>query len=45
VNNYVAISWPCTKGSARQANWRIFSRLSSDEITNLWVKSCNLCRV
>jgi hypothetical protein len=22
-----------------------FSRLASDEITNLWVKLCNLCRV
>jgi hypothetical protein len=23
----------------------MFSRLASDEITNLWVKLCNLCRV
>jgi hypothetical protein len=22
-----------------------FSRLATDEITNLWVKLCNLCRV
>jgi hypothetical protein len=22
----------------------IFSRLASDEITNIWVKLCNLCR-
>jgi hypothetical protein len=45
VKNYVVISWPCTKGSVHGANWRLSSRLASDEITNLWVKLCNLCRV
>jgi uncharacterized protein with LGFP repeats len=45
VKNYVVISWPCTKGSVHGAKWRPSSRLASDEITNLWVKLCNLCRV
>jgi hypothetical protein len=45
VKNYVVISWPCTKGSVHGAKWRLSSRLASDEITNLWVKLCNLCRV
>jgi hypothetical protein len=45
VKNYVVISWPCTKGSVHGAKWRFSSRLASDEITNLWVKLCNLCRV
>jgi hypothetical protein len=45
VKNYVVISWPCTKGSVHEAKWRLSSRLASDNITNLWVKLCNLCRV
>jgi hypothetical protein len=45
VKNYVVISWPCTKGSVYGAKWRLSSHLASDEITNLWVKLCNLCRV
>jgi hypothetical protein len=45
VKNYVVISWPCTKGSVHGAKWRLSSRLASDEITNLWVTLCNLCRV
>jgi hypothetical protein len=45
VKNYVMISWPCTKGSVYGAKWRLSSRLASDEITNLWVKLCNLYRV
>jgi hypothetical protein len=45
VKNYVVISWPCTKGSVHGAKWRLSSRLANDEITNLWVKLCNLCRV
>jgi hypothetical protein len=45
MNNYVVISWPHTKGSARRAKWRLFSHLASDEITNLWIKLCNLYRV
>jgi hypothetical protein len=45
VKNYVVISWPCTKGSVHEAKWRLSSRLASDEITNLWVKLCNLYRV
>jgi hypothetical protein len=35
VKNYVVISWSCTEA------WG----LASDEITNMWVKLCNLCRV
>jgi hypothetical protein len=23
VKNYVVISWPCTKGNVRRANWRL----------------------
>jgi hypothetical protein len=45
VKDYVVISWPYTKGSVHGAKWRLSSRLASDEITNLWVKLCNLCRV
>jgi hypothetical protein len=45
VKDYVVISWPCTKGSVHGAKWRLSSRLASDEITNLWVKLCNLCSV
>jgi hypothetical protein len=45
VKNYVVISWPCAKGSVHGAKWRLSSRIASDEITNLWVKLCNLCRV
>jgi hypothetical protein len=45
LGNAVNISWPWTKGSVRRAKWRLFSRLASDEITNLWVNLCNLCRV
>jgi hypothetical protein len=45
VKDYVVISWLCTKASVHEAKWRLSSRLASDEITNLWVKSCNLCRV
>jgi hypothetical protein len=45
VKDYVVISWPCTKGSVHGEKWRLSSRLASDEITNLWVKLCNLCRV
>jgi hypothetical protein len=45
VKNYVVISWPCTKESVHRAKWRLFSLLARDEITNLWVKLCNLCRV
>jgi hypothetical protein len=44
VKDYVVISWPCTKGSVHGAKWRLSSRLSSDKITDLWVKLCNLCR-
>jgi hypothetical protein len=43
VKDYVVISWPCTKGSVHWAKWRLFSDLACDEITNLWVKLCNLC--
>jgi hypothetical protein len=32
--------WKCTLGELET-----FSRLASDEITNLWVKLCNLYRV
>jgi hypothetical protein len=45
VKNYVVISWSCTKESVHGAKWRLSSRLSSDKITNLWVKLCNLYRV
>jgi hypothetical protein len=45
VKNYVVISWPCTKGSVHGAKWRLSSHLASAEITNPWVKLCNLCRV
>jgi hypothetical protein len=45
VKNYVVMSWPCTKGSVHGAKWRLSSRLASYEITNLWVKLCNLYRV
>jgi hypothetical protein len=45
VKDYVVISWPCTKESVHGAKWRLSSRLASDEITNMWVKLCNLCRV
>jgi hypothetical protein len=45
VKNYVLISWPCTKGSVHGEKRRLSSRLASDEISNLWVKLCNLCRV
>jgi hypothetical protein len=45
VKNYVVISCPCTIGSVHGTKWRLSSRLASDEITNLWVKLCNLCRV
>jgi hypothetical protein len=45
VKNYVVISWPCTKGSVHEAKWTLSSRLASDEITDLWVKLCNLYRV
>jgi hypothetical protein len=45
VKNYVVIFWPCTKGSVHVAKRRLSSRLASDEITNLWVKLCNLYRV
>jgi hypothetical protein len=45
MKKYVVISWPCTKGSVHRAKWRLSSRLASDEITNLWVKLCNLYRV
>jgi hypothetical protein len=45
VKNNVVISWPCTKGNVHGAKWRLSSRLASDEITILWVKLCNLCRV
>jgi hypothetical protein len=45
VKNYVVISWPCTKGSVHGAKWRLSTSLASDEITNLWVKLCNLYRV
>jgi hypothetical protein len=38
MKNRVVISWPCTKGSVCWAKWRFFSRLASNEITNLWVK-------
>jgi hypothetical protein len=45
VKNYVVIYWSCTKGSVHGAKWRLSSRLASDEITNQWVKLCNLYRV
>jgi hypothetical protein len=45
VKNYVVISWLCTKGSVHRAKWKLSSRLASDEIINLRVKLCNLCRV
>jgi hypothetical protein len=45
VKHYVVISWPYTKGSVHGVKWRLSSRLASDEITNLWVKLCNLYRV
>jgi hypothetical protein len=45
VKNYVVIFWPCTKGSVHGAEWRLSSHLASDEIINMWVKLCNLCRV
>jgi uncharacterized protein with LGFP repeats len=45
VKNYVVISWPCTKGSVHGAKWRLSCHLASDEITNLWIKLCNLYRV
>jgi hypothetical protein len=45
VKDYVVISWLCTKGSLHGEKWRLSSRLASDEITNLWVKLCNLYRV
>jgi hypothetical protein len=45
VKHYVVISWPDTKGSVHGVKWRLSSRLASDEITNLWVKLCNLYRV
>jgi hypothetical protein len=45
VKIYVVISGPCTKGSACWAKWRLFCHLASDEITNIWVKLCNLYRV
>jgi hypothetical protein len=32
--------WKCTLGKIET-----FSRLASDEITNLWIKLCNLYRV
>jgi hypothetical protein len=45
MKDYVVISWPCTKGSVRSTKMESFSSLASDEITNLWVKLCNICRV
>jgi hypothetical protein len=45
VKNYVVISWSCIKGSVHGEKWRLSSRFASDEITNLWVKLCNLYRV
>jgi hypothetical protein len=45
VKDSVVISWPCTKGSVHGAKWRLSNHLASNEITNLWVKLCNLCRV
>jgi hypothetical protein len=45
VKNYMVISWPCTKGSVHGAKGRLSSRLASNEITNLWVKLCKLCKV
>jgi hypothetical protein len=45
VKNYMVISWLCTKGSVHGAKWSLSGRLASNEITNLWVKLCNLCRV
>jgi hypothetical protein len=45
VKNYIVISCSCTKGSVHGAKWRLSSRLASDEITNLWIKLCNLYRV
>jgi hypothetical protein len=45
VKDYVVISWPFTKECVHRAKWRLSSHLASDEITNLWVKLCNLCRV
>jgi hypothetical protein len=45
VKDYMVISWLYTKGSVHGARWRLSSHLASDEITNLWVKLCNLCRV
>jgi hypothetical protein len=44
VKDYVMISCPCTKGSVHGAKWRLSSRLASNEITDMWVKLCNLCR-
>jgi hypothetical protein len=44
MKNYVVISWPCTRGSTL-GKMETSSRLDSDEITNLWVKLYNLCRV
>jgi hypothetical protein len=45
VKDYVLISRPYTNGSVHQVKWRLSSCLASDEIANLWVKLCNLCRV
>jgi hypothetical protein len=45
VKDFVVISWPCTKGSVHWVKWRLSSCLASDEITNIWVKLCNLCIV
>jgi hypothetical protein len=45
VKDYVVVSWPRTKGCVHGVNWRLSSRLASDEITNLWVKLSNLYRV
>jgi hypothetical protein len=45
VKNYGVISWSCTNGSVLGAKKRLSSHLASDEITNLRVKLCNLCRV
>jgi hypothetical protein len=45
VKDYVVICWPYTKGSVHGAKRRLSSRLASDEITDPWVKLCNLYRV
>jgi hypothetical protein len=45
VKNYVVISRPWTKGGVNGEKWKLSSHLASDEITNLWVKLCNLYRV